>query len=500
MTVDKLNIESIAVIGGGPGGIAATYEFLHTKADGTSTVGGAVPEFKERAFKKIVGFEQKDKLGGTWATSIDKPDVPDDKIWEDEYYKPEVIHPKIETPSDLSEGNTYDKPLVVEGANNNNQWRRSPVYPGLYTNVPRRFLRFSSIKYEPPAKDSSKQIDPLITYQEVGQVLDKFTDDNKLLDYFRLNSQVQDVKKTSDGKWVLTIRETKDGKDHWYIEQFDAVAVASGHYSVPYIPKIEGLSTREPGSFIHAKSFRTVDQFKDQNVIIAGSSLSGVDIAQYLHKVVKSLTFSRTPNKPEIFPWIKEAVESYPNRARINKIDGKTVYFDDGTSQDNVDKIIFATGYHWDYPYLSDQFLKLSNPNGGKDPIGSSRIKGLFWDTININDPTLGFVGVTLSSLQFHTIETSAAVLAGIWSNAKTLPPKEEQRQWEQKRLEETVDSYIFHYYPPPQVKEDYVDKLWTYVPKNRPYLLENEDFGDFDKAIAAAESVFYEVREGKYT
>ncbi|ODQ62609.1 hypothetical protein WICANDRAFT_82601 [Wickerhamomyces anomalus NRRL Y-366-8] len=496
MTIDKFNINSIAVIGGGPSGIASVYEFLHTTKDGKSTVGGSNAE--NPAFTKVVGFEQKNKVGGSWAPSIEVPDLPEDELWGRNYYDADVIHPKVEIPKGLS-NHSVESPLVTDGVNNDNQWRRSAVYPGLYTNVPRRFLRFSSIKYTPPSKLA--EIDPLISYKEVGQVLDKFVDDNKLLDHFRLNTQVQDVQKDEEGKWLLTLRHsTPEGKDEWYTEKFDAVVIASGHYSVPFIPYIEGLNSAPKGTIVHSKSFRTVDQFKDKNVLVVGSSLSGIDIIQYIEPVVKSLTISRTPGKQEIFPWITKAATSFSNKPRISKIDGKTVFFEDGSKLEDVDKILFATGYHWHYPYIGEKFLELTKPGYANKATGGSRVKGLYRDTFNIEDPTLAFIGVQITSVQFHSFEAGAVGIAGVWSNSKRLPSKDAQKEWETKRLVETSDDYIFHYYPWDIVQKEFIDVLLEYAPDDRPYILEGEDFGDYPKALEAAERAFYDIKAGKYS
>ena len=46
--------------------------------------------------------------------------------------------------------------------------------------------------------------------------------------------------------------------------KFDAVIVATGHYSVPYIPNISGLAETSkalPHSFEHSKAFRLPDNY-----------------------------------------------------------------------------------------------------------------------------------------------------------------------------------------------------------------------------------------------
>ena len=66
-------------------------------------------------------------------------------------------------------------------------------------------------------------------------------------------------------EWKLTLRREGNGSDYWWVEWFDAVVVASGHYSVPYIPDIEGLDAFEklrPGSVLHSKQFRGKEQFE----------------------------------------------------------------------------------------------------------------------------------------------------------------------------------------------------------------------------------------------
>lgn len=229
-----------------------------------------------------------------------------------------------------------------------------------------------------------------------------------------------------------------------------------------------------------------------------GSSLSGVDIIQYIAPVVKNLTISRKPGKPEIFPWITKAATSFPNKPKVIKIDGSAVFFEDDSKLEDIDLILFATGYHWHYPYLSESFLKLTKPGYKNTPIGGSRVKGLYYDTFNIEDPTLGFIGIQLTSLKFHSLETGAAGLAGIWSNSKNLPSKEEQLKWETERLNATIDNYIFHYYPWDIVEKEWVEKVFKFAPNNRKYILEGEDFTDYERALTAAESAFYDTKDGK--
>ncbi len=79
-----------------------------------------------------------------------------------------------------------------------------------------------------------------------------------------LSTTVERAEKIN-GKWVLTLRKEGPGKNHWWQESFDALVVASGHYSIPWIPDIPGLleyDAKYPGRVLHSKHFRDAAKFK----------------------------------------------------------------------------------------------------------------------------------------------------------------------------------------------------------------------------------------------
>lgn len=79
------------------------------------------------------------------------------------------------------------------------------------------------------------------------------------------NTTVEKAEKIGN-EWRLVTRKEVDGEEeHWWEEWFDAVVVASGLYSVPYIPAIKGLEEfekRYPGSVKHSKMFRGRDEYR----------------------------------------------------------------------------------------------------------------------------------------------------------------------------------------------------------------------------------------------
>ncbi|GMF63200.1 unnamed protein product [[Candida] boidinii] len=147
-----------------------------------------------------------------------------------------------------------------------------------------------------------------------------------------------------------------ESPDH--VDLFDAVIVSSGSYDSPYIPEKNGLSAwneKYPDSISHSKQYRHPRQFKDVKgeIIVVGNSASGSDISYQLatdlnrrvYKSARSESLSPVHDSSDLIV--------VPD---IDKLDPetKTVYFVDGTVVENVDRILFATGFLRHYPFLKE--------------------------------------------------------------------------------------------------------------------------------------------------
>lgn len=215
-------------------------------------------------------------------------------------------------------------------------------------------------------------------------------------DWISYDTTVELVHKDEDtGKWVLTLRKPLEGgkEDKWWTEHFDAVLVASGHYAVPFIPATPGLadfSNNFPGSVEHSKAWREPEKYRGKRVVVVGASISGTDISFTLADVVEPPLHSvvRGRYHPYFFDWAFQ----HPNIRRRPPIshvvsnketNERTVYFEDGTKLDDVDHIIFGTGYTWTLPFLP----KLAST------IRNNRLPNLYQHVFWREDPTLCFVG-----------------------------------------------------------------------------------------------------------
>lgn len=146
----------------------------------------------------------------------------------------------------------------------------SSIYPYLETNVSDVAMQFS--QEDIPNQKSQRSIDrhgvetPFRHWHVIRDYLQSLVYRNNYNSLVSYNTTVEKVEKVS-GEWVLTLRKSEEDHDSWWQESFDAVVVANGHFSVPYIPTIDGLEEFEasrPGSVLHSKQFRGKDDYKNK--------------------------------------------------------------------------------------------------------------------------------------------------------------------------------------------------------------------------------------------
>lgn len=150
------------------------------------------------------------------------------------------------------------------------RFTESSVYPYLETNVDHQAMAFSQEPIPAGASDRSTALygptTPFRHWQILRQYVASLVRRHGYEDFVSYGTTVEKAEKVGK-EWRLTLRREGLERDYWWTESFDAVVVASGHYSVPYIPKIEGLEELEasrPGSVIHSKHFRGRDLYKNK--------------------------------------------------------------------------------------------------------------------------------------------------------------------------------------------------------------------------------------------
>lgn len=259
-------------------------------------------------------------------------------------------------------------------------------------------------------------------------------------------------------EWVLTLRvdatdATHDGKkvNKWWQETFDAVVVASGHFSLPYLPPIAGLAEYDdafPGRIRHSKHFRTVDDFANKRVIVVGGSVSAFDALHEIRRVAKRPVIASLRQPLKAFGWAAFTHPHVATRPPITRFHPDTgqIDFADGSSVQDVDVVLFATGYDFSFPFLSDSAVTGVADNIPRVPrVENRRIRGLYQHVFNMADPSLAFIGMVAGGLTLRVFEWQAVAAARVLAGRAALPSQEAMRQWEADTVAACGDGVPFY-------------------------------------------------------
>jgi trimethylamine monooxygenase len=315
----------VAIIGSGPCGLSLLRAFQQAEEKGQK-----IPE--------IVCYEKQENWGGLWNYS-----------WR--------------TGSDQ-----YGDPIP------------NSMYRYLWSNGPKECLEFADYSFD----------------EHFNQPIPSFPPREVLYDYILGRAKKANIKKYI--QFSTTVTEAKFNGNQFEVsvlnkkdntitsDNYDYLIVASGHFSVPYIPEYEGMKSF-PGRILHGHDFRDAEEFRNKDVVVLGSSYSAEDIALQCYKYgAKSVTIGYRHN-PMGFKWPDGMKEVH----YLDRLEGNKAIFKDGHEQ-NADAIILCSGYLHHFPFL-DESLRLKTVNRLYPP---KLYKGVVWQ----NNHKLMYLGM---QDQFHT-------------------------------------------------------------------------------------------------
>lgn len=289
-----------------------------------------------------------------------------------------------------------------------NDNERSSAYRTLHINTSRDVTRFHDLDFD-------KDVQFFPDHWDMHKYLVKYAEHFDIAKLVRYNSSVTDVRALFDPKtepplWELAL---SDGST----EQFDAVIAATGHLSDPlHVPMFQNDFK---GEYLHAHYYREPEAYVGKRICIIGVGNSACDISGdvcatakrcvlvarsgvlILPKLLFGMPFTDITRKIQR-PWIPAALrrrftrwltylahgdmtklgfKPLDTRAHvtsngtivtdiaysrievkqgIEKIDGKTIHFVDGTAEE-FDVLIAATGYLIDLPFISRDIVPLED-------------------------------------------------------------------------------------------------------------------------------------------
>lgn len=425
----------------------------------------------EKHFDQVDVFEQRSSVGGAWNYSPSSS-----KIGLSTTVPHLDPHEPIEKPTWVDQPDGTSEAVFV-----------SPLYDRLETNIPKELMRYSDKPFPPQTQLFPK-------HHAVKQYLEEYAEGLKSLIQFE--TQVVDVrlKDPRSSTWELTTKHLRTGVAKSRI--YDAVVVASGHFTVPFVPDISGIQAWDrsyPGAITHSKFYDSPEAFRGKKVVVVGSSASGLDIGAQINEV--SLGKILASQKSESYLAASAPADKIICTEIVEFLSPEThdraIRFADGRVEEQVDAIVFCTGYFYSFPFLSSL-----NP-----PVVTHgwRTMNVYQQLFYIDRPTLAFPVLSQRVIPFPMAENQAAVFSRVWSGRLQLPSREEMRKWEDSEIATKGDQKAYHILPFPQ-DADYLNFLYDWASSAEPRPgLENSGKGKLGTYWGSRErwmrSLFPEIR-----
>ncbi|XP_035824185.1 dimethylaniline monooxygenase [N-oxide-forming] 2 [Aplysia californica] len=264
-------------------------------------------------------------------------------------------------------------------------------------------------------------------------------------------------------------------------EIFDAVIVCSGYYRVPRYPSVPGMETF-PGSVTHSFFHKSRHPYFGKKVLVVGCGLSAVDVAEDIARDAESTAMAlghgiwimprlasggiplleKIPRRFFHSPHVEVLINNFKmyeggqfldhtgSRVRPNalpcvspggvsnnfqldvmsgkiqiysylkRLSGRTAFFSDGSSVNEIDAIVFCTGYDTDLSMLEDNII---------DENGRMELYHMVFP-LDRSHNTLLFVGQMGSDIALPPVsELQARMATKVLAGKVELPPQRKMRQ-----------------------------------------------------------------------
>lgn len=290
------------------------------------------------------------------------------------------------------------------------------VYRSLVTNVCKEMSCYSDFPFQEDYPNYMSQ-------RKFWNYLQEFVKHFDLLKYIQFRTTVCSITKHPDfsktGQWDI-VTETEGKQDR---AVFDAVMICTGHFLNPHLPleSFPGIH-KFKGQILHSQEYRIPEGFQDKHILVIGLGNTGGDIAVELSRTAAQVLLSTRTGAwvlsrsdggypynmmitrryhrlvAQVLPscvqaWIQERHlnkrfnhENYglsitkgkKSKAIVNdelltcilcgmvtlkgsvkEFTETSVIFEDGTVEENIDAVIFTTGYTFSFPFLEEPLRSL---------------------------------------------------------------------------------------------------------------------------------------------
>ncbi|KAG1812143.1 uncharacterized protein BJ212DRAFT_1465252 [Suillus subaureus] len=291
----------------------------------------------------------------------------------------------------------------------------TPLYDSLTTNVPHPIMAYTSYSFPPET--------PLFPSAHVVQTyLESYAAYFNLMSLIKFDTTVLDARWEST-QWTVTL---SDGGHFAY----DHLIVANGHYHLPRVPDVPGLTDwMKNGRASHSAWYRK-SNFLGDKILVVGGGPSGQDIATEMCTVSSVVVHSVDA------PGVMTNDAGNPvRRGRLIELKANgQVVFDDGTTEDNIDHCILATGFHMHFPFFEGAAMINQNIPPDFPPLPPGELfnsthhvfplaKHLFPLQARYPTSSIAFMGLITRVAQFPLMEAQAYAIVRAFSDPASLDP-----------------------------------------------------------------------------
>jgi len=280
----------------------------------------------------------------------------------------------------------------------------SSMYKNLKTNLPKEVMAFPDF----PFRESG---DSFVHHSKVLDYLQDYSNHFGLEKFIKLNTKIESVRPSQGGDryWEVVYRclNTNSTTNAF----FDGVLVCNGHYSKPLYPAIPGQE-KFVGTMIHSHDYRDSGHFKGENVVILGAAASGTDIAVEISKDVNQVYLAHNG------PFLSSKLPANVAQIRgISECIGPNSFSLKDGSRVQCDSVILATGYHYDFPFLSDECDIFVEKN---------QVQPLYKHFLNIEHNSMALIGMPLQICPFPLFDNQIRYFMKILLGDVKIPSKAE--------------------------------------------------------------------------
>uniref|UniRef100_A0A182NVD1 Flavin-containing monooxygenase n=1 Tax=Anopheles dirus TaxID=7168 RepID=A0A182NVD1_9DIPT len=295
----------------------------------------------------------------------------------------------------------------------------SCMYANLRTNLVKQGMGYPDY----PVDDRTSTF---ITIKDVQKQLDGYIAKFELKKVIKFEHQVVNVTRNFvTNQWDVLVNDLVNNR--YTMHQFEFVFICNGHYSSPVIPPFPGQEEFR-GQQLHSKDYRRSENYRNECVLVIGGGHSGMDIAPEISVAAAKVVLSHRCKGPI---HTGDRVIQKPEVLRLTETGAKFV---DGTVE-NFDVIIYCTGYRYSVPFLSADCGVSLHENA---------IGPLYYHCININQPTMAFIGLPFNACLMLMMDLQARFCMKFFSGQKQLPCRQEMLEaWHMDQTERKERSLL---------------------------------------------------------